>query len=212
MLHTIQKIRKAASGFWIRRRPAPRPLSSAWTLDGDGRVDIVISTVDVAARMPEWIRGLGLRTVLCGHDADPAGDRAARCLEAKGPKYRRMQPDGGKERDPPEAERRVRPVTDAGLRAVAPGSDARGNDGVRGRHEQTELGRTAGAGGRDTVRMRDSHIARSEPAGIIRRDSWHTPFVAGEWGSDSWMRSQVRRWVPKARALAGGGWRELAPR
>ena len=212
MLHTIQEIRKAAGGFWIIRRPAPRPLSSAWTLDGDGQVDIVISAVGAAARMPEWISGLGLRTVLCGCDADPGGDRAARCLEAKGPKVRRMQPDGGKERDPPEAERRVRPVTDAGLRAVAPGSGARGNDGVRGRQEQTRLRRTAGAGDRDTVRMRDSHISRSGPERIIRRGSWHTPFVAGEWGPDSWMRWQVRRWIPKARALADGGWRELVPR
>ena len=30
--------------------------------------------------------------------------------------------------------------------------------------------------------------------------------------SDSWMRSQVRRWIPKARALADGGWRDLVPR
>ena len=26
------------------------------------------------------------------------------------------------------------------------------------------------------------------------------------------MRSQVRRWIPKARALADGGWREYVPR
>ena len=26
------------------------------------------------------------------------------------------------------------------------------------------------------------------------------------------VRAQVRRWIPKARTLAGGGWRELVPR
>ena len=29
---------------------------------------------------------------------------------------------------------------------------------------------------------------------------------------DGWMRSQIRRWIPKARALAEGGWRDLVPR
>ncbi len=36
--------------------------------------------------------------------------------------------------------------------------------------------------------------------------------VASEWISESWMRAQVRRWIPKARTLAGGGWRDLVPR
>jgi len=26
------------------------------------------------------------------------------------------------------------------------------------------------------------------------------------------MRAQVRRWIPKAQALADGGWRDLVPR
>ncbi len=41
---------------------------------------------------------------------------------------------------------------------------------------------------------------------------WGAEAVAGEWGSDSWMRSQVRRWFPKARALADSGWRDHVPR
>ena len=45
--------------------------------------------------MPGWIRGLGLRTVLCGYDAVPVGDRIARCLQTQDPKVRRMRPDGG---------------------------------------------------------------------------------------------------------------------
>ena len=41
---------------------------------------------------------------------------------------------------------------------------------------------------------------------------WGEARVASEWSSESWMRAQVRRWIPKARALAQGGWRDLVPR
>ena len=41
---------------------------------------------------------------------------------------------------------------------------------------------------------------------------WGEDRVAEEWSSESWMRARVRRWVPKAKALAGGGWRDLVPR
>ena len=46
----------------------------------------------------------------------------------------------------------------------------------------------------------------------IAEDIWREARVAAEWNSDSWMRSQIRRWIPKARALANGGWRDLVPR
>ena len=46
----------------------------------------------------------------------------------------------------------------------------------------------------------------------IAEDIWGEARVAAEWNSDSWMRSQVRRWIPKAEALADGGWRDLVPR
>lgn len=46
----------------------------------------------------------------------------------------------------------------------------------------------------------------------IAADVWGAEAVAGEWGSDSWMRAQVRRWIPKAKALAEGGWRAHVPR
>ena len=46
----------------------------------------------------------------------------------------------------------------------------------------------------------------------IAEDIWGTEDVAAVWYSDSWMRSQVRRWIPKAQALAAGGWREYVPR
>ncbi len=53
--------------------------------------------------------------------------------------------------------------------------------------------------------------AGKTPRGIAE-DIWDEEDVAATWTSDSWMRSQVRRWVPKAEALADGGWREFVPR
>ena len=53
--------------------------------------------------------------------------------------------------------------------------------------------------------------AGKKPRGIAE-DIWGKEGVAEVWASDSWMRSQVRRWIPKARALADGGWREYVPR
>ena len=46
----------------------------------------------------------------------------------------------------------------------------------------------------------------------MAEDIWGAERVAAEWNADSWMRSQIRRWVPKAQALADGGWRDLVPR
>ncbi len=98
--------RKSAGGFWIARRTDPETALlvegaidalSAWTLDEGARIDIVISTAGVTGRMPEWIDGFRLGTVLCGYDADDAGDRAAGMLEARHPSIRRMRPDGGKD-------------------------------------------------------------------------------------------------------------------
>ena len=46
----------------------------------------------------------------------------------------------------------------------------------------------------------------------IAEDIYGPDAVASEWHSDGWMRSQVRRWIPKARAMVDGGWRDLVPR
>ena len=46
----------------------------------------------------------------------------------------------------------------------------------------------------------------------IAEDIYGKAAVEVEWHSDSWMRSQVRRWISKAEALVAGGWRDLAPR
>ena len=45
----------------------------------------------------------------------------------------------------------------------------------------------------------------------IAVDVWGAERVEEEW-SGYWMRSQVRRWIPKAEALAAGGWRGFSPR
>ena len=36
--------------------------------------------------------------------------------------------------------------------------------------------------------------------------------VRAEWYAHGGMRSQIRPWIPKARAMADGGWCDLAPR
>ena len=59
--------------------------------------------------------------------------------------------------------------------------------------------------------MLDSLAAGKTPRGIAQ-DIWGKEDVAAVWTSESWMRSQVRRWIPKAQALAEGGWRDLVPR
>ena len=46
----------------------------------------------------------------------------------------------------------------------------------------------------------------------IAEDIYGAAKVAAEWHPDGWMRSQIRRWTDKARALVDGGWRDLAPR
>ena len=55
-------------------------------------------------------------------------------------------------------------------------------------------------------------LAAGRSARGIAEDVWGAEEVANTWTPDGWMRSQVRRWIPKARALADGGWREFVPR
>ncbi len=50
-----------------------------------------------------------------------------------------------------------------------------------------------------------------KPRGIAM-EVWGADRVAEEWVAREGMRSQMRRWIPKARALAAGGWRDLVPR
>lgn len=94
----LLKINRAANRPEDRspRRGAVDTLS-AWTLNEDARLDIIISTIGVTGRMPEWTDRFRLGTVLCGYDTDDAGDCAAGILEARNPSVRRMRPDGGKD-------------------------------------------------------------------------------------------------------------------
>ena len=55
-------------------------------------------------------------------------------------------------------------------------------------------------------------LAAGRTQRAIATDVWGAEAVAREWGPDSWMRSQLRRRIRKARALAEGGWRDLVPR
>ena len=46
----------------------------------------------------------------------------------------------------------------------------------------------------------------------IAVDIYGAEEVGANWYPDGGMRSQVRRWIDKALALADGGWRDLVPR
>ena len=46
----------------------------------------------------------------------------------------------------------------------------------------------------------------------IAKDIFGAKKVAAEWHPDGWMRSQIRRWIVKAKFLVDGGWRDLVPR
>ena len=95
--------RKVAGGFWIARQAALKTALfvegaidalSAWTLDEEARIDIVISTAGATGRVPEWINRFELDVVFCGYDADQAGDLAVTMLERLDPAVRRMRPVG----------------------------------------------------------------------------------------------------------------------
>ena len=55
-------------------------------------------------------------------------------------------------------------------------------------------------------------LRRGKKPRPIAVDVWGAGRVAEEWKTGDWMRSQIRRWIPKAKALAAGGWREFVPR
>ncbi len=97
--------RKALGGFWIARRsPGPALLTesaidalSAVSAAGSAGIAAFISTAGTATRLPEWITQLGPESILCGYDADEAGDAAARRLIENHPGIRRLRPEGGKD-------------------------------------------------------------------------------------------------------------------
>ena len=74
-----------------------------------------------------------------------------------------------------------------------------------------ELALTVGTATRRAAYVRGMGRHSKSPRRIAE-DIWGAERVAAEWNSDSWMRSQIRRWKPKATALADGGRRDLVPR
>lgn len=55
--------------------------------------DFILSNSGATAALPPWLRVDRVRTILCGYDADPTGDRCAAALEAD-PRILRMRPEG----------------------------------------------------------------------------------------------------------------------
>ena len=97
--------RKALGGFWFARR-ADRPALltesavdalSALSLPELGHVGTVISTAGLTTRLPPWVAELGAGALICGYDADEAGDAAARLLIGNHPGIRRLRPEAAKD-------------------------------------------------------------------------------------------------------------------
>lgn len=66
-----------------------------------------------------------------------------------------------------------------------------------------------GDGDRELLIALDGDLAgKSERQ--IAEDLFGRERVVAEWGSDSWMRSRVRRRLAKGRKLAASGYRDIA--
>ena len=58
---------------------------------------LVASTAGTARRLPGWLHACQHLPLLCGYDADPAGDQAARALLRQHPRLQRLRPLGAKD-------------------------------------------------------------------------------------------------------------------
>ena len=58
---------------------------------------LVVSTAGTAGRLPRWLTQLSHAELLCGFDADPPGDQAARALSRRLPRLRRLRPNSAKD-------------------------------------------------------------------------------------------------------------------
>ena len=108
--------------------------------------------------------------------------------------------------DPDAGKAMLAPV--AGLRPLRPGGRA------PKRLEPHKLHRLAPrqrAGDRSKARL-SPRRARRRQASPVYAAIFGAEEVKAEWYADGGMRSQIRRWIPKARAMADGGWRDLVPR
>ena len=101
--------RKDWGGFWIATGPAPLAAcllvesaldalaASLLPAPGLPARTLIASTAGVARRLPAWLADFSGPQLLCGYDADAAGDRAARDLCARCPGMRRLRPVGAKD-------------------------------------------------------------------------------------------------------------------
>ena len=154
----------------------------------------------LAHALPARHAGAGRRArsgPLAGSDAAARAARRGGCAAGRTPAAKRaVRPQGGAGPQPAAGgPGRAARRSVAGLRAPAPSSEA----ALRARVD------------RALVPVLDGLEAAKPPRWMAER-IWGEERVAEEWSSESWMRAQVRRWIPKARALAEGGWRDLVPR
>lgn len=70
---------------------------SALSLGAGGLVSPCASAAGAVRRLPDWLRDADPPTVVCGFDADAAGDAAAAALAASGRRVRRIRPDGARD-------------------------------------------------------------------------------------------------------------------
>ena len=70
---------------------------SALSLGVGGLVSFYASAAGICRRLPDWLHDAGLVTIVCGFDADAAGDAASAALAASDRRVRRIRPDGAKD-------------------------------------------------------------------------------------------------------------------
>ena len=101
--------RRDRGGFWLTTGSAP----PAAVLLTESAVDalsavllpapglpadcLLVSTAGTARRLPRWLDSFPAASLLCGYDADPVGDQAARALLRQLPAMRRLRPHGAKD-------------------------------------------------------------------------------------------------------------------
>ena len=98
--------RRAAGGFWfggVATGSAPSVFIAEGAIDalsaaalGTG-ASIHASTAGVCRHLPDWLEGFAPASLVCGFDADGAGDGAAAALAAADGRVTRLRPSGAKD-------------------------------------------------------------------------------------------------------------------
>ena len=221
---------------WAARAAAPRFEAAAFPIRVQTEADLRAAAdwallswedpVALARRSPFWS---GVPMLVGEPDPDPWPDPtpllgllagAGARVEGLRAAERPVRPQGGAGRRGIADSRAVRAAVRARRRdhGQARAEPAAGDAGRAHRRPVGSIGRVApstgaGPGGENDklLTVRDG-LEKGKKPRPIAMDIWGPERVAAEWTSDSWMRSQMRRWIPRARALAAGGWRDLVPR